>query len=301
MQKPLFLFALLASAATPLALAQAAAAGALTTSASVSGIVQMNSDLVRGGDMHWGGGIASASISREFTQQLDAGLAVSYGYEEWKFSNTNTAWNGNSPWNNINRPSIGVDITYALTEDIVLNVVPTFGWAYDSGARISDAQVFGAVMSASKVFSPTLVLGLGASVFREIGKTSAVPFIVIDWRINDRWRVTNPFPAGPAGGGGAELAYAWTPKWEVAAGATYRSFRFRLAQDGPYPDGIGETRAIPVFARLTYRLDKASRFDIYAGVQTAGRLEVHDRDDNDISDDKFKTAPLLGLTFATRF
>jgi hypothetical protein len=300
-RKFVLIAALMSTLATSLVFAQGDAPGTVSASASLSGIVQMNTDLDRGGDMHWGGSIASASVGRQWTQQLETDLVLNYSYEEWKFSDRNTAWNGKSPWRNINRPSIGFDLSYAVAADIVLDVVPTFEWAYASGAQVADAQVFGAIVSASKVFSPKRVLGLGASVFREIGKTSAVPFIVIDWQIDDHWRITNPFPEGPAGAGGAELAYSWTPKWEVAGGATYRSYRFRLDQQGPYPDGIGVARYIPVFGRLTYRLDKHSHVDFYGGVLAGGRLQVHDRGDNDISDDRFNAAPVLGLTFATSF
>ena len=57
-------------------------------------------------------------------------------------------------------------------------------------------------MTASKVFSPRLTLGLGAAVFHRIDETEVFPFPVIDWQIDDRWKLMNPFEAGPAGGAG---------------------------------------------------------------------------------------------------
>lgn len=40
-------------------------------------------------------------------------------------------------------------------------VAPSVQWSYEDGASASDAQIYGAVAIASKVFSPTLTLGIG--------------------------------------------------------------------------------------------------------------------------------------------
>lgn len=275
--------------------------GTVESSVAISGIVQTGTDLDAGGDFHWGGGIASASISRQFTPQFNAGVSVQYSYEEWKFNSDNVAFGGQSPWSNLSRPVLGVDLTYAATEDLVFSLSPTFGWSYDTKASASDAQVYGALLTATKVFSPTLTLGLGAGVFRDVGKTRAFPFLIVDWQINDKWSVANPFPAGPAGGAGLEVVYAWNERWQIAGGATYRSYRYRLAHDSPYPDGIGESRSIPVFARLTHKFGKASRVDFYAGVLLDGKLSVDDAGGNEVASDQYNAAPVLGLTLATRF
>lgn len=275
--------------------------GTVESSVAISGIVQTGTDLDAGGDFHWGGGIASASISRQFTPQFNAGVGVQFAYEEWKFDSSNVAFGGQSPWSNLVRPLLSLDLTYAATPDLVFSVMPTFGWSYDTQASAGDAQVYGVVATATKVFSPTLTLGLGAGVFRDVGKTRAFPFLIVDWQINDKWSVANPFPAGPAGGAGLEVVYAWNERWQIAGGATYRSYRYRLAHDSPYPDGIGESRSIPVFARLTHKFGKASRVDFYAGFLLDGKLSVDDAGGNEVASDQYNAAPVLGLTLATRF
>jgi hypothetical protein len=158
-----------------------------------------------------------------------------------------------------------------------------------------------AVATIAKVFSPDLVLGLGVSVFRRINETNALPFLIVNWKINDRWRVANPFEAGPAGGGGLELVYAPDDHWEFAAGATYRSYRFRLSEDGPTPNGIGENSFIPVFARISRTLTKELRFDFYATIQTAGKLTVDNSNGSGRYSEDYKVAPGMGATLAYRF
>ena len=95
-------------------------------------------------------------------------------------------------------------------------VAPELEWSYESGASASDAKNFGAVLGATEFFSPTLVLGLGAGVFRQIDKTRAFPLLIVNWQIDANWRVSNPFQAGlPA-------AQGWS--WSV-----------RLARNGNWP------------------------------------------------------------------
>jgi len=157
------------------------------------------------------------------------------------------------------------------------------------------------VVGATKVFSPKLILGLGAGVFRQIDETKVFPFVIVNWQIDDKWRLTNPLRAGPAGGAGLELAYALDANWELAGGGTYREYRFRLKDDGPVPGGIGENRGIPLFARLSRKLGQKGRVDLYAGAVVGGRLEVTSADGNTTISSDYRAAPLFGLTAAMDF
>ncbi len=287
--------------ATSPALAQTAAPGTVTSSASLTGIVQFKTDLDDGGDFHWGGGVAAGTITRQFTQDFSAGFTAQYTYEDWTFSSNNVAFGGKSPWSTLSRPLLGVNLAYAAAPDLILGLVPTFGWSYATAASAGDAQIYGALATATKVFSPRLVLGIGAGVYRDVGKTRAFPLVIIDWKLDDRWRISNPFPAGPSGGAGVELVYDPNERWQLAGGATYRSYRYRLAHASPYPDGVGESNSIPVFGRVTYKFGKDSRVDLYAGWLLGGKIKVYNTSDNEVASDDFNAAPILGLTIASRF
>ena len=93
---------------------------------------------------------------------------------------------------------------------------------------------------------------------REIDETKAFPFVLVDWRINDRLRLANPTQAGPAGGAGLELAWTLDDRWEIAGGGAWRTYRFRLDRNGPTPDGIGESRGVPLFLRTSYAVRATS-------------------------------------------
>jgi hypothetical protein len=277
-----------------------AAPGDTSASVALTGYTQFNTTLDSGGRFNWGGGIANATLTRQFTPQLSAGLAARYEYQSWNFRDP-AAFGNVAPWKNLNAPSVGVDFTYAWAPDILINVAPTVAWTYESGANTGDALTYGAVVSVAKVFSPELVLGLGVSAFRRVDKTQALPFLIVNWKLSDKLRINNPFEAGPAGGAGLELVYAPDDRWEIAEGVTYRSYRFRLAPDNATPSGVGENSFIPLFLRVTRKLTKDARVDFYGAIVTGGKLKVDTESGGGLYSDNYKIGPALGATLVVNF
>ena len=282
------------------ALAQTAAPGEVSASASLTGIGQLDARLDQGGDFSWNGAIVRVEATQQFTPEFSAAISLRYGYERWEFD-TPSALGAVAPWGRINRPAVGFRLTQRIGPQVSVFVAPEIEWSYESGASASDAKNFGAVLGATKFFSPTLVLGLGAGVFRQIDKTRVFPLLIVHWQIDDDWRVSNPFQAGPAGGAGLELVRALGAQWELAAGASFRDYRFRLRADGPAPGGIGRNQGIPMFARLTRQLGPQGHIDLYAGAVGAGKLRVLDAAGATLSSSDYHPAPLLALSATLNF
>ena len=282
------------------AAAQERKPGDVTGSASLTGIGQLDSNLDGGGSFRWNGVVVAGNVTWQVSRQFAAGLDLRYDFERWKFAGPG-AFGDAAPWGDINRPSLGIKLAYQHAPDLAVFVAPQIEWDYESGASVGNAQNFGAVVGVTKVFSPTLVLGVGAGVFRQIDETKVFPFVIVRWQIDDRWRIGNPVQAGPAGGAGLELAYALDANWELAGGGTYREYRFRLKDDGPVPGGIGENKGIPLFARLSRKIGQKGRVDLYAGAVVGGRLEVTSADGNTTISSDYRAAPLFGLTAALDF
>jgi len=282
------------------ALAQPAAADQVSLSASLTGIGQLEARLDQGGNFSWNGVIVQGGATRRFTPEFSAGISLRYGYERWQFD-TPSALGTVAPWGHINRPAIGFRLAQQISPQLGLFIAPELEWSYESGASASDAKNFGAVFGATRFFSPTLVLGVGAGVFRQIDKTRVFPLLIVNWQIDDQWRVSNPFQAGPAGGAGLELVRALGSQWELAAGASFRDYRFRLRSDGPAPDGIGRNEGVPVFARLTRQLGPQGHIDLYAGAVTAGKLRVLDSTGATLSSSNYHPAPLFAASATLAF
>jgi hypothetical protein len=282
------------------ALAQTAAPGAVSTSASLTGIGQLDARLDQGGNFSWNGAIVQAEATRQFTPEFSAAIALRYGQERWKFA-APSALGAVAPWGQINRPAVGFRLTQQISPQVGVFVAPELEWSYESGASASDAKNFGAVLGATEFFSQKLVLGLGAGIFRQIDKTRVFPFLIVNWQIDDNWRVSNPFQAGPAGGAGLELVRALGPQWELAAGASVRDYRFRLRANGPAPEGVGRNQGVPVFARLTRQLGRQGHIDLYAGAVASGKLRVLDAAGATLSSSSYHPAPLLALSATLNF
>jgi hypothetical protein len=282
------------------AFAQAPKPGDVTTSAAIAGIAQFDTGLDQGGDFRWGGLQASGNVTRQFASDFAAGVSLRYDYQDWSFDNPK-AFGGVAPWSNVNAATIGLNLAWSPTPEWRIGFNPTVEWSGESGASAGDSLNYGAVLSATRIFSPDLVVGLGAGVFRQIDDTKVFPFLVVNWKITDRLRLNNPLQAGPAGGAGLELAYTLGDGWELGAGGSYRSYRFRLKSDGPVPGGIGENQFFPVFARLSYAFGAATRLDFYAAAFVNGELNVMRADGSDLYSDKYNAAPAVGLAFSHRF
>jgi len=289
----------LAATASP-ALAQPAAPDSVSVSASLTGIGQLDAKLDQGGNFRWNGLIVQGGATWQFTPEFSAAISLRYGFEGWHFD-TPSALGAVAPWSHVNRPAVGFRIAQQVSQQLSLFIAPELEWSYESGASASDAKNFGAVFGAVQYFWPTLVLGVGGGVFRQIDKTRVFPLLIVNWQIDDDWRVGNPFQAGPAGGAGLELVRALGAQWELAAGASFRDYRFRLRSDGPAPDGVGRHEGVPVFARLTRQLGSQGHIDLYAGAVTAGKLRVLDRTGATLSSSSYHPAPLLAASATLRF
>lgn len=287
-------------AAAGMAKAQDAAPGDLSTSFALTAPSQLKTDISNGGNFNWWGLGLNLGVTKQFTPAISAGVSARIATEHWSFSTPN-AFGAAAPWKDILRPNVGLNLGYKLSEDLSLFVAPQVEWAYESGAHASDGLSYGAVVGVSKVFSPTLVVGLGLGAFREIDRTRYFPFLIVNWKITDKLRLANPLEAGPAGGAGLELAYAWSDDWELAGGVAFREYRFRLKSDGPVPNGLGQNQGVPLFARLTRKFGPLAQIDLYGGYVVGGKLKVLNESGATVQSTNYSASPMIALSGSVSF
>ncbi len=292
--------AIACAALTATATAQSLPPGATVSSVTLTGIAQFDTDLDSDGSFRRSNLAASGDLLHQFTPQFAAGLSVRYQFDQWSFDQPK-AFGGRAPWGDIQAPQVGATFLYAPAADWKILVAPSIEWSYEDGASAGDAQVYGAVVMASKVFSPTLTLGVGAAAYRQLYETKVFPFITVDWQINDQWSLSNPLPAGPAGGAGLELTYAPREGWEFGFGGAYRSTVFRLQGEGAAPGNIGEETAIPLFLRISRDFSEKTRLDFYAIALVNGKLTVNNPSGDEIVSQDYRTAPAVALSLRHRF
>ncbi len=272
----------------------------LTPSVSVFGLNQFNTGLNSGGSFGWSEASAVVSLNQQINSQFNAGINFRYAYQNWSWSSP-SAFEGHQPWKNISTPGVGLSFTYSPSPDWRFMFNPSVIWSAETGVGTRDSAIYGAVLSAAKSFSPDFTLGLGAGVFREFDTTKVFPYLVVNWKLNERLTLSNPLPAGPTGGAGLELSYALTEKWTLAGGGSYRTYRFRLNDEGPTAGGIGQNSFIPVFARLSYRFESGTRLDLFGAALVNGRLSATTANDNNSYGDQYKTGFGIALNLSHRF
>jgi len=267
---------------------------------TVTPVYQGKGDLDGGGHYSAGSAIVRAGVSSDLGRGNRAGVTLNYDYTDYSFSDP-VHFGGVAPWNIVQRLGVSGLLSFGLRDGWGVGLAPSLDWFRENGAEADKAFTWGGIVSATKRFDDGNRLGFGMGVFEGIEKTSIFPFLLVDWRINDRWRLVNPLPAGPTGPAGLEIEYRLDGGWNVGLGAAWRIIRFRLNKDGAVPNGIGEERGVPLFLRATRALGELKSLNLYAGLVTSGQLRVEDSSGGEIRRVDFDAMPIFGATFLARF
>lgn len=239
---------------------------------------------------------STVRLSNNISLRLNGG----YGYADYDFSGSNT-FSGGSPWDKLHTVDFSTGISCTALPGWRFTATPAVRMAREEGARWGNALQYGGSLSASRDFGSNLTLGLGVAAFSQLEEVRVTPLLVVNWRINEDLTLANPLRSGPTGPAGLELTYRLGNGWNLAAGAAYRSERFRLNNSGAYADGIGEVSSIPAWARLSRRMGSTLSLDLYGGVVLGGKMRVEDHDGRRLASDDHDPAPFMAVTVAARF
>lgn len=296
----MLLILVIVQAATSLAETPAAVRSDTGYRFSYTPIYQFATDLDSGGEFDVQRHLLRFDVSRSIDRHWMVGIGLSFDYERWDFSNV-PGLSGVDPWDEIFRPGISIPIFYRSAANWRFGIVPSIEAAGASGAETDESLAYGTVLSAAYAFGPNLTLGLGGGIFRRLDETEVFPFVVIDWTINDRLSLRNPFRAGPVGPAGLELVCRLGDALEVGAGGAYRSYRFRLDDSSAIPDGIGEVEFWAPFLRAGWRLGPHYELDLHGGALLGGSITIENADADEVGATDYDPAPFLALTVRGRF
>ena len=239
-------------------------------------------------------------VMQPFSRNFRMGLGFKYDFENYNFKDLyNVA--GATPWGTIHRPGISIPTFYSFKSIYSLMVSPSLELSAESGAKVSDSIAYGATIALARPFGSDLYLGIGAAIFEQLEKPSIFPFILINWRINEQFRLSNPFQAGPAGPAGLELVFTPSTTWEFGISSAFRTYRFRLADKNAVSGGIGQDEFLASFLRVQRKLRKNLALDLSVGGLFLGELSIEDSGGSQIASEKYNPAPIVGLTIQCTF
>ena len=230
----------------------------------------------------------------------NVGINFNYSYYENRFNDANV-FSVMEPWGNVERIGLSVPAFIRSNTNWVYFITPSLHFIHEYNADWSDSLTYGTVLSVSRNFDLKKRIGFGLGVFQQLEKIKAFPYLVVDWQLTNTLRVNNPLPAGPTGPAGVELNYRLNSNWELGLGTAYRSVRFRLIDDGPFPGGVGEENGVIVFLHAATRISGDKTLDLYGGALLNGELQVEDSRGHDIAQQDLDTAPMFGMTLGMQF
>jgi hypothetical protein len=274
-------------------------AGTVTTTADAAFIYQFATNMDDGGDLS----VSSAGLRLGQNYSLNAGNSIGWGLE---YQADFYSFDGDSglgkvdPWDTINTLSLSGTYAMPLGDDWNFRVAPSISASGESSASVSDSLNYGAIFAFTRRFSDTLTLGLGAGVFTGLEETMGFPIIAVRWAFAPGWTLQNPLHPGPAGPAGLEVAYT-TGAWEFGIGGAYRTHRFRLADDAPISEGIGEYTSFPLFLRASRPITENIKLHLFGGVLLGGSIELENSNGGTLVDSDFDPAPILAISLSGRF
>ena len=263
-------------------------------------IHQFNSDFDKGGDVSVNRYFFQFDWNKSISNTFKTGISLHYNLHDYSFSESASLWELKK-LENVHSLGLGIKFMYVIDKDWRLFIVPSLEFSGESGAETNDSLIYGGIVATGYRISPDLSIGAGVGIFSRLEEMSVFPMIFIDWNINEKLRLSNPFRGGPSGPAGLELSYTINKSWELGLGGAYRSFRFRLNDDGSASDGILQDRSVPVWGRVSWNYGSRAKIDFSAGAFFAGKMKVEDQYGNEITEDNYKTAPFIALTFSLKF
>jgi len=241
-----------------------------------------------------------AEVSKQINENLGIGFGFKYQFDNYDFSGL-TDFYVPRPWKEVQQLGFTIPIFYTVNDKWQVIVIPTGQFAGEFDARFGDSLVYGGGVAVRYTFGPRFRLGVGVAGYYYLEQARVFPFLVINLKLSDRIRITNPFRLGPAGPAGIILSYQLNPKWDIGVGGAYRSYRFRLDYNGPIPNGIGQYNSFPLFVRLGYTFTPNCTLGLYGGLSIYNHLRVEDRDGDELYDSGQNVSPLIGASISGRF
>lgn len=270
-------------------------------SLSVTPFHQPTAGIDGGGEFSLSAAIVRFGADRPVSRNATIGVRLKYDADDYDFSGI-TEFGGRDPWNDVRRFGVGVPVFMRFANDWSFGINPSVDWLQEQDAENSESLAYGATIFGIKSITRGRSLGVGAGVFRNVeGDLDVFPFLAVNWRFNEKLRLSNPFEADVLGPAGLELTYSLNSRWYFSGGGVYRAFRFRLDDEGVAPNGIGENKGFVGFLHLGREGNGGLDIDFYAGATFDGELELLDASGDKIAESGYETAPFIAVSLSADF
>ncbi|MCX2980582.1 hypothetical protein EYC98_06800 [Halieaceae bacterium IMCC14734] len=265
-------------------------------------LYQFDSDFADGpGEFNVTRGVLQGSFGYAWDRKTSVSLSIGAGVSEYEFSQQ-ASIGGEQPWDQIRDYRVSLPIRFAPSEKTSVIIIPSVRTYIESGASLSEGRTEGVLAGMSWKLSDSLTLGPGFGWFSEVGGGStAFPIVVIDWKITDRISLTTGSGLAASQGPGLTLNYQLADKWTLGLTGRFEQTRFALDSDGDDGAQVGEDQSAPLLVTVEYSPWPMTSMSLLVGAEFAGQLTLEDANGDNVANSEFDTAPVIGLTFSSRF
>ncbi|RYV02539.1 hypothetical protein SOPP22_08405 [Shewanella sp. OPT22] len=201
-------------------------------------------------------------------------LGFSFGYE-----NENFDWDialptlpistAIAPWDKVKTVKASVTLSHILDRNWILSATPIIQSSYVDGLSMSDAHSYGIVTSGLYRFESGNMVGVGVAYTNDLNRVRTTPYLAINWKINDNWKLGNPFKSDFSGPAGLELSYQLNRDVSFGIGGTLKRDRFLVNGE----DISAEIEETVTFIRASWDITPQFIASVYAGYNSNGTLE----------------------------
>lgn len=199
---------------------------------------------------------------------------------------------------------IAVPLSFGVGDRGRVFLSPNLTFHGEDGTSFEDGTSYGLIGGVGWQVSPTLFIGPGigiASSLVEDDDPSVFPFIVLDWKIAEQWTLSTGSGFAASRGPGLRLAYAPSESWEFGIEARLEEFEFKLDEGSTFSDGVGRDSSTPILVTGRYQPRENVTISGFVGASVGGSLTLFDETGEEVYEEDYETAPLLGIAATIAF
>lgn len=263
---------------------------------------QLDADLDGGGDFSFYRVQAAVGLNTRLADRLRLDTALAYEFDSYEFDGGGSLA-GLDPWDDVHGFRVRALFSYSIDRQWSVFGGPFVTWAGEEGADFSEAFTAGGLAGFRYQRDRDHAIGFGFAAQSQLeDNTAFFPIILLDWKLNDRWKLQNSdYDLGSSGGAGIELTYLPSHAWEFGVGAQYSTRRFRLDDEGVAPGGVGDHDALPLYAAARWNPNRRVQLTGFVAVIAWGQLELQDSNGLTIAEEDNDPAFAFGGTLRLRF
>lgn len=239
---------------------------------------------------------ADFGVRYRASERVGLGLGVGAEYSFYDFDDFETVAGGGDPIDDAFLYNLTPTISFAIDDRWTVIGGGIFRWAGEEDADFGDSFTAGGLGVVNYKVNDRLTLGFGFIVGSRLEKDAIfVPALSIDWKINDRWTMTNDGKPGLA------IVYKATDRLDLSVEASYETRDFRLNDDNAIPEGAMEDTCVPVVFAASWRALDRLTLTGRVGAYAYQRFEFRNDDGDEVTDEDADPSLFFGLEARVAF